>query len=139
MRCWPGLVCNLIEDGKSITTTLAKAKAASRMADKMVTLGKRGDLAARRRAISKLRRAGHVKLLFDKIAPEFTDREGGYTRIIKLGQRKSDGAEMAMLEWVFESVKRPKKKKEKADAKPKENPKDDTGEKKAKEPASTEA
>jgi large subunit ribosomal protein L17 len=94
-----GLVCDLIHE-KRITTTLPKAKAARSLAEKMVTLGKRGDLPARRRAISKLRRPERVKELFDAIAPTFDGRAGGYTRIMKLGRRLSDNAEMAILEWI---------------------------------------
>ncbi len=93
------LVCNLIIAGR-IKTTLPKAKAARRMAEKMVTLGKKNTLAARRLAISRLRRKEVVKDLFDQVAPAFADRQGGYTRILKLGQRMSDSSEMALLEWV---------------------------------------
>lgn len=93
------LVCNLIMAGR-IKTTLPKAKAARRMAEKMVTLGKKNTLAARRLAISRLRRKEAVKDLFDQVAPAFADRQGGYTRILKLGQRMSDSSEMALLEWV---------------------------------------
>ena len=103
------LVCDLIQERK-ITTTLAKAKAAGRIADKMVTLGKQNTLAARRRAISKLHQPLRVKILFDDIAPKFTEREGGYTRITKLGKRLSDSSEMALLEWVEEPVTKKKKK-----------------------------
>ena len=94
-----GLVCELIHH-KRITTTLPKAKATRSLAEKMVTLGKRGDLAARRRAITKLRQPTRVKELFENIAPTYAGRNGGYTRIIKKGQRASDSAEMAILEWV---------------------------------------
>ena len=94
-----GLVCDLIR-WKRIVTTLPKARAARSLAEKMVTLGKRGDLAARRRAISRLRQPGRVKELFDQIAPTFVGRAGGYTRIVKRGKRMSDNAEMAILEWV---------------------------------------
>ena len=94
-----GLVCNLI-DRRRIKTSLPKAKAAKSLADKMVTLGKRNTLAARRRAISRLRQKDKVGLLFDTIAPAFSDRQGGYTRVIKLGKRSSDSSEMALLEWV---------------------------------------
>ena len=66
----------------------------------MVTLGKRNTLAARRQAISKLKQKDKVGLLFDTIAPAFKDRQGGYTRVIKLGKRSSDSSEMALLEWV---------------------------------------
>lgn len=116
------LVCNLIRDGKSITTTLPKAKAASQLAEKMVTLGKKGTLAARRRAISKLRQTEPVGDLFESIAPKFLERSGGYTRITKLGQRRSDGSEMAILEWVDEPLTRKAKKKPAKAAAPKKAP-----------------
>jgi len=93
------LVCGLIEH-RRIKTTLPKAKAARTLAEKMVTLGKKGDLAARRRAISRLHRPELVKILFEEIAPGFAERSGGYTRITKLGARMSDASEMAVLEWV---------------------------------------
>ena len=94
-----GLVCNLIE-ARRIETTLPKAKAARSLAEKMVTLGKKGDLAARRRALSILRHKKQVGILFDSIAPGFANRQGGYTRILKLGRRPSDSSEMCLLEWV---------------------------------------
>ena len=93
------LACSLIEH-RRIRTTLAKAKAVRPLAEKMITLGKRGDLHARRTAISELRQTGTVKKLFEDIAPASKDRQGGYTRIIKLGQRRSDSAPMAFIEWV---------------------------------------
>ena len=93
------LVCALI-DNKRIKTTLPKARAARSLAEKMVTLGKKGTLATRRQAISTLKQVDSVKILFDEIAPSFADRAGGYTRIIKLGRRISDGSEMVLLEWV---------------------------------------
>ncbi|MEN8255764.1 MAG: 50S ribosomal protein L17, partial [Verrucomicrobiota bacterium] len=93
------LVCALI-DNKRIKTTLPKARAARSLAEKMVTLGKKGSLANRRQAISTLKQAGSVKELFDNIAPAFADRAGGYTRIVKLGRRISDSSEMVLLEWV---------------------------------------
>lgn len=93
------LVCHLIEE-KRIKTTLMKAKEARRVAEKMVTLGLKGTLGARRQAISILRSPERVATLFDEVAPQFKERPGGYTRITKLGQRKSDGSEMAILEWV---------------------------------------
>lgn len=104
-----GLVCNLIIR-KRIITTLPKAKAARSMAERMVTLGKQGDLSARRRAIAKLHQVDTVGQLFSAIAPAFKDRAGGYTRIMKLG-RRGDSAEMAILEWV-NFVPQPPKKKE---------------------------
>ena len=93
------LVCALI-DNKRIKTTLPKAKAARSLAEKMVTLGKKGTLASRRQAISTLKQTGSVKELFDSIAPSFAERAGGYTRIVKLGRRISDSSEMVLLEWV---------------------------------------
>ena len=99
------LVCALI-DNKRIKTTLPKARAARVLADKMVTFGKKGTLAARRQAVATLKQDKSVKELFDVIAPTFADRPGGYTRIIKLGRRISDSSEMVLLEWV-ESVSAP--------------------------------
>ncbi len=93
------LVCSLIEH-KQIKTTVAKAKAMRPFADRMVTLGKRGDLHARRTAISYLHSKDSVSELFEKVAPAASHRQGGYTRIIKLGQRPSDSAPMAFIEWV---------------------------------------
>ena len=92
-------VCSLIEH-KRIKTTLAKAKAVRPLAEKMVTLGKRGDLHARRIAAGYLGQKDAVKKLFAEIAPRAAERKGGYTRIIKLGQRLSDSAPMAYIEWV---------------------------------------
>ena len=92
-------VCSLIEHQR-IKTTLAKAKAVRPLAEKMVTLGKKGSLHARRTAFAVLRQKNSVKKLFDEIAPRSTTRNGGYTRIVKLGQRKSDSAPMAFIEWV---------------------------------------
>ena len=92
-------VCSLIEHNR-IKTTLAKAKAVRPVAEKLVTLGKRGDLHARRLAAGKLGQKDAVKKLFAEIAPRAADRKGGYTRIIKLGPRQSDSAPMAYIEWV---------------------------------------
>src|SRR5437868_2010807 len=92
-------VCSLIEHER-IKTTLAKAKAVRPLAERMVTLGKRGSLHARRTALAVLRQKDVVKKLFDSIAPRSAERNGGYTRIIKLGQRKSDSASIAFIEWV---------------------------------------
>lgn len=93
------LVCSLVEH-RRIRTTLAKAKAVRPLAEKMVTLGKRGDLHARRTAVATLRHKDIVKKLFEEIATASKDRQGGYTRITKLGQRRSDSAPMAFIEWV---------------------------------------
>ena len=93
------LACCLIEE-KRIEITLSRARAARSLAEKMVTLARRGGLAARRKAIATLRRPSAVKMLFEQIAPQCQDRSGGYTRIIKLGARRGDNAPMAILEWV---------------------------------------
>ncbi|MES2569733.1 MAG: 50S ribosomal protein L17 [Verrucomicrobiota bacterium] len=93
-------IVSLIEHSR-ITTTLAKAKAVRPLAEKMVTLGKKKTLHARRTALSTLRHnEGAVKRLFDEVAPRSATRQGGYTRIVKLGMRKSDAAPMAIIEWV---------------------------------------
>jgi large subunit ribosomal protein L17 len=92
-------VCSLIAHQR-IKTTLAKAKAVRPLAEQMVTLGKNGSIHARRMAFSTLRQENAVKKLFDEIAPRSTERNGGYTRIVRLGQRKSDSASMAFIEWV---------------------------------------
>lgn len=110
------LACSLIEH-RRITTTLAKAKALRPVAEKIVTLGKKGTLHARRLAASKLRyhskrmlktkeevaqahKNDLVRILFDEIAPAFKERAGGYTRIIKLHQRQGDASGLAIIEWV---------------------------------------
>jgi large subunit ribosomal protein L17 len=93
------LVASLIKH-KRVKTTLAKAKAARPLAEKLVTLGKTGTLHARRLAVAKIGQKDIVSLLFKDIAPGFKDRQGGYTRIIKLGPRQSDSAPVALLEWV---------------------------------------
>ncbi len=93
------LVASLIIH-KRVKTTLAKAKAARPLAEKVVTLGKRGTLHDRRLAIAKIGQIAAVGKLFKEIAPGFKDRKGGYTRIIKLGPRQSDSAPVAFLEWV---------------------------------------
>ncbi len=92
-------VCSLIEHSR-IKTTLAKAKAVRPFAEKMLTLGKGGTLHDRRNAISYLHQPKMVKKLFEEIAPRSANRNGGYTRIIKLGPRMSDSAKMAYIEWV---------------------------------------
>ncbi len=90
-------VCSLIEHQR-IKTTLAKAKAVRPLAERMVTLGKNGSIHARRTALATLRQKNAVRKLFDDIAPRSAERNGGYTRIIKLGYRKSDSAPMAFTE-----------------------------------------
>ncbi len=93
------LVCSLIKH-KRVTTTLAKAKAARSVAEKMVTLGKSGTIHDRRLAVARLHQEDAVKILFTEIAPTQKERHGGYTRIVKLGQRQGDAGQKAILEWV---------------------------------------
>jgi large subunit ribosomal protein L17 len=89
----------LIEHGR-VRTTEAKAKAVKPLAEQLITLGRRGDLAARRQAIATLRSKDVVHVLFADVAPRFKDRPGGYTRIVKLGPRYGDAASMVYLELV---------------------------------------
>jgi large subunit ribosomal protein L17 len=96
-------VCSLIEHSR-IRTTLAKAKAVRPFAERMVTLGKRNDLHARRLAFAFLRQKEAVRRLFADVAPRSGSRQGGYVRIIKLGPRGSDSAPMAYIEWVDQPV-----------------------------------
>jgi large subunit ribosomal protein L17 len=101
-----GLVTSVIEHER-VVTTVPKAKAVKPLVDKMITLGKRGTLHARRQAASFLETPGAVKKLFDKLGARFGQRNGGYTRIVRLGWRKGDGAEQCMIELVgSELVKR---------------------------------
>jgi large subunit ribosomal protein L17 len=101
-----GLVTAVIVEER-ITTTVTKAKAAKPLVDKMITLAKKGDLAARRQAASYLMTPASVQKLFDKMGARFGQRNGGYTRIVKLAWRKGDGADTAILELVgSELVKR---------------------------------
>jgi large subunit ribosomal protein L17 len=93
------IVASLIQH-KRVKTTLAKAKAARPLAEKLVTLGKGGTLHDRRLAVAKIGQKDVVSKLFKEVAPGFKDRKGGYTRIIKLGPRQSDSAPVAFLEWV---------------------------------------
>src|SRR6266403_569169 len=93
------LVCSLIIH-KRVTTTLAKAKAARSVAEKMVTLGKHGTIHDRRLAAARLHQEDAVKILFNEIAPSQAERPGGYTRIVRLNQRQGDAAQRAILEWV---------------------------------------
>lgn len=93
------LVCSLIKE-KRVTTTLAKAKAARSVAEKLVTLGKKNTVHARRLAAARLHQEDAAKILFNEIAPAQKDRNGGYTRIVKMHQRQGDAAQLAILEWV---------------------------------------
>src|SRR6202162_4738757 len=101
-----GLVTSVIEEER-IITTVPKAKAAKPLVEKMITLAKEDTLHARRKAAAFLRTPASVKKLFDKLGTRFGQRNGGYTRVVRLGPRKGDGAEQAMLELVgSELVKR---------------------------------
>jgi len=93
------LTTDLLREGR-IETTVTRAKETKRMAEKMITLGKRGDLHARRQALAYIFDESVVTKLFEEIAPEYADRQGGYTRILKKGPRRGDGAEMAIIELV---------------------------------------
>lgn len=93
------LVTSLMKSGR-IETTEAKAKEARRLADKMITLAKRGDLHAKRQALAFMTDETVVKNMFDEIAPKYADRNGGYTRILKIGPRRGDAAEMVIIELV---------------------------------------
>jgi len=97
------MVCSLIKHSR-ITTTLQKAKAVRSVAEKMITLGKSGTIHDRRLAASRLHQEDAVRILFNQIAPTQKERHGGYTRIIRLGQRKGDAGQMAILEWVDMTV-----------------------------------
>lgn len=93
------LVTNFLKYGK-IQTTITRAKETRILAEKMITLGKRGDLHARRQALSFITEEEVVRNLFDTIAPKYTERNGGYTRMYKLGPRRGDAAEVVILELV---------------------------------------
>jgi len=96
---YANLVCSLVEHGR-IRTTEAKAKEVRPVAEEMITLGRRGDVAAARQAVAFLRSKPVVRKLFADVAPRFADRPGGYTRIVKIGPRQGDAAPMAYLELV---------------------------------------
>lgn len=93
------MVCSLIKHNR-ITTTIARAKVARRYADKMVTLAKKGTLHHRRQALAFLRQKDTVGKLFAELGKQHSDRQGGYTRIIRGGNRPGDAAEVAILEWT---------------------------------------
>ena len=97
-----GMVTYLLENGK-IETTLTRAKEVRSMAEKMITLGKKNTLASRRAALAYITKEDVVKKLFDQIAPKYASRSGGYTQIYKLGPRRGDAAEMAMIKLVDET------------------------------------
>ena len=106
------LVTSLL-DKERVSTTVAKAKAARPLAEKMITLAKRDTLHARRQALRFIFKKEVVHKLFEELGPRFSERPGGYTRIVKIGPRSGDGAEMAMFELVGSEMKKKAKKKEK--------------------------
>jgi len=108
------LVTSFLEKER-IRTTLAKARAARPLAEKMITLAKKNTLHTRRLALGFIYKKEVVKKLFDEIGPRFSERPGGYTRIIKIGPRAGDGAEMAILELVGTEFKKKEKKKSAAE------------------------
>jgi len=119
-----GMVTLLLDKGR-IETTLTRAKELKRVADKMVTIGKKNTLAAKRAAMAYITKEDVVAKLFSQIAPSFEGRNGGYTRVLKLGPRRGDGAEMAIIELV-NYVPKDKKDKDKEKAKKaKDDKKDD--------------
>lgn len=93
------MVTYLLENGR-VETTVARAKEVGPLAEKMITLGKKNTLATRRQAMAFITKEGVVAKLFSEIAPEYASRNGGYTRIVKIGPRRGDGAEMAIIELV---------------------------------------
>ncbi len=113
------LVTSFLEKER-IRTTLVKAKATRPLAEKMITLARKDTLHAKRQALSFIYKKPVVKKLFEELGPRFSERPGGYTRIVKIGPRAGDGAEMAILELIgSEFEKKAKKKKEKGKAKSK--------------------
>ncbi|WP_425073678.1 50S ribosomal protein L17 [Sagittula sp. S175] len=100
---WANMAGSLIEH-EQIKTTLPKAKELKRIADKLITLGKRGDLHARRQARAQLKQDMHVSKLFDVLGPRYAERNGGYTRVLKAGFRYGDMAPMAIIELVDRDV-----------------------------------
>ena len=94
-----GMVTFLLENGK-IETTVTRAKEIRCVAEKMITIGKNSDLHSRRKVLSYVTKESVVKKLFDEISPKYADVKGGYTRIIKIGPRRGDAAEMALIELV---------------------------------------
>ena len=99
-----GMVTYLIENG-SIETTLTRAKEVRSLAEKMITLGKKNTLASRRQALAFITKEDVVKKLFDEVAPSYANRNGGYTQIFKLGPRRGDAAEMALIKLIDKDAK----------------------------------
>ncbi len=114
MAMLKGMVTFLLEKGR-IETTVTRAKEVSALTDKMITLGKANTLASKRQALSFLKKEAVVYKLFTLIAPNYEERNGGYTRVLKIGPRRGDGAEMAIIELVdAEAIYAPKKEEKKS-------------------------
>ena len=140
-----GMVTYLLENGK-IETTLTRAKEVGALTEKMITIGKKNTLAAHRQALAFITKEDVVKKLFDKIAPEFADKNGGYVQIYKLGPRRGDGEEMALIKLTLEEKaeekteeKSAKKKSSKKTAKNAEKKTEEKGEEKTEETAEEKA
>lgn len=136
-----GMVTYLLENGK-IETTLTRAKEVGALTEKMITIGKKNTLAAHRQALAFITKEDVVKKLFDKIAPEFADKNGGYVQIYKLGPRRGDGAEMALIKLTLEEKaeeKSAKKKSSKRTAKKAEKKTEEKVEEKTEETAEEKA
>lgn len=116
-----GMVTFLLEKGR-IETTVTRAAEVSALADKMITLGKKNTLVAKRQAIAFLKKESVVYKLFTKIAPLYDERNGGYTRVLKIGPRRGDGAEMAIIELVGAESLYTAKEEKKADSKEDKKP-----------------
>ena len=111
-----GLVTHLLQNGK-IETTVTRAKEVQPMVERMITKAKTDDLASKRYVLAYVTKEDVVKKLFDEIAPKYSDKNGGYTRIVKTGPRRGDGAEMCLLQWVV-TPKKPEASAEKAGSTP---------------------
>ena len=134
-----GMVTYLLENG-SVETTLTRAKEVKPLAEKMITLGKKNTLAARRQALAFITKESVVKKLFDTIAPEYADRNGGYTQIFKIGPRRGDAAEMAIIRLVPAAAPaEPEKPAKKAAKKPAKAAKTEAAEKAADEAPAADA
>ena len=129
-----GMVTFLLENGK-IETTLTRAKEVGALTEKMITIGKKNTLASRRQAMAFITKEDVVKKLFDEIAPEFADKNGGYVKIYKLGPRRGDGAEMSLIKLNLKDKPKDEKKDDKKKAKkaPKKAAKPEKEEKHAEE------
>ena len=121
------MITSLMDKG-AIRTTDQKAKEARPLADKMITLAKKGDLHSRRQALRVIEDKTVVNKLFDEVAPKLADRNGGYTRIVKMGTRKGDGASVSLLQLVSLGAIQQKKKRKREEAEEAEAPKEETQE-----------